>query len=93
MDAVAPEQPKGFCHDLRSNVGFPQGIICLSVCFMLMACAAALARPVINAERQALDKQITAFSQALETKAYDDIANVTPPRLVDHLAKTAQMEP
>lgn len=78
---------------MRSNVGFPQGLICLSVCFMLMVCAAALARPVTEAERQALEKQITSFSQALQAKAYDDIADVTPPRLVDHLAKTAQMEP
>jgi len=60
---------------------------------MLLVCAAALARPVTNAERQSLEKQITAFSRALETNAYDGIADVTPPRLVDHLAKTAQMEP
>ncbi|GAA2849191.1 hypothetical protein EDC40_101225 [Aminobacter aminovorans] len=78
---------------MRSNVGFPAGLICLSVCLMLMVCAAALARPVTETERQALEKQIASFSRALETKAYDDIADVTPPRLVDHLAKTAQMEP
>lgn len=78
---------------MRSGVSFSAILVSSSICLTLVFTAATLARPVTDAERQSLETKVASFSAALQTNAFDALADATPPHIFDYVSKTAKVEP
>jgi len=78
---------------LRAIAGAVVPFVCALAMFVLVGAGSADARDLTDAESAALAQTVSSFDAAMRASDYAGVVKIMPPRILEHIAKSAGVDP